>query len=79
MKLIPQEQVQQTAQLVLSFLESDDAKIPGSMADGIFSGKSLLRGMLNGQLGVVQLDAAPPAPVPPPEEAAAEDPEPKSE
>lgn len=68
MKLIPQEQVQQTAQILLAFLDSDGASVPGSMLEGVLSGKSMLRGILGGQLGVVQLDmkAEPPADDPPP-------------
>lgn len=67
MKLIPQEQVQQTAQILLAFLDSDGASVPGSMLEGVLSGKSMLRGILGGQLGVVQLDmkTEPPADDPP--------------
>jgi hypothetical protein len=62
MKLVPlpQEQLQPTVQTALSFLESDDAKVPGSMNDAIVSAKSLFRAILSGQLVLCQ--KAPPEP-----------------
>lgn len=64
MRAVPAEQIQQTVQVLLSFLDSDGATVPGSMVEGVVSGKSLLRGLLNGQLIVAQPDVpteAPPA------------------
>ena len=67
MKPLPAEQVQQTAQITLAFLESGDAKIPGNFMDGVFSFKSLLRGILAGNLVVCQTNAPanPPGDTPP--------------
>lgn len=57
MRAVPAEQIQQTVQVLLAFLDSDGANVPGSMVEGVVSGKSLLRGLLNGQLVVAQPDA----------------------
>jgi len=51
---IQQEQVQQTLQVVLAYLEDENGVTPNAMIDGIVSGKSLLRGILGGQLLVCQ-------------------------
>ena len=61
------EQVQNTAQHLLALLDRDDVSIPGSLAEGVVSGKSLLRGILAGGLVVCQVDSpdAPPADKPP--------------
>lgn len=56
MRAVPAEQIQQTVQVLLAFLDSDGAQVPGSMIEGVVSGKSLLRGLLNGQLIVAQPD-----------------------
>lgn len=49
---INQEQVQQTAQIVLTYLDDPENRTPNNMLEGIVSGKSLLRGILAGQLFV---------------------------
>ena len=61
---IQQEQVQQTLQVVLAYLEDEHGVTPNAMVDGIVSGKSLLRGILSGQLLVCQNVAAPAGPGP---------------
>jgi hypothetical protein len=63
MRIVPAEQVQQTVQVLLTFLDSENAKVPGNLLDGVVSGKSLLRGLLNGQLVVGQVDLPKQAPV----------------
>ena len=73
MKPLPQENVQSAAQVLLAFLDSDGASVPGNMVEGVVSGKSLLRGLLAGQLVICQADVpaeAPPAPTPEPKPAA---------
>lgn len=74
MRTVPTEQVQQTVQVLLAFLDSENVKVPGNMLEGIVSGKSLLRGLLNGQLVVAQVDLPKQAPAatPAPEETPAE-------
>jgi hypothetical protein len=63
---LPAEQVQQASQVLLAFLDSDGASVPGNMIEGVVSGKSLLRGILSGALVVCQTaPAAPPAPAAP--------------
>ena len=59
MQQIPTEQIQQSVQVLLSFLDSDGASVPGNMLEGIVSGKSILRGLLSGNLGLVSLQPAP--------------------
>jgi len=57
MKLAPiakQEQVQGTAQQVLAYLDDPTNKTPNNMLEAIVSGKSLLRGIITGQLIVCQ-------------------------
>jgi len=49
---INEEQVQQTADLLLSFLSDASVSVPAPLVDGIVSGKSLLRGLVSGQLVV---------------------------
>lgn len=70
MREVPIEQIQKTVQVLLAFLDSDGANVPGSMIEGIVSGKSLLRGLLNGQLIVAQPET-PKLPTAPAEEEAA--------
>jgi hypothetical protein len=64
---INQEQVQKTTQILLAFLSDEKVSIPGSMLEGIFSAKSLLNGILSGNLLVCQnaADKKPDAPAPP--------------
>jgi len=68
---INQEQVQKTTQILLAFLSDDNVSIPGSMLEGIFSAKSLLNGILSGNLLICQKtadkDPAGPPPTPPAE------------
>ena len=54
LKPINQEQVQQTSQVMLAFLSEESVSIPGNLLEGIVSGKSLLRGIIQGQLLVCQ-------------------------
>lgn len=51
---INQEQVNQTAQMLLVYLEDPKNVTPNNMLEGIVSGKSLLRGILSGSLVVCQ-------------------------
>jgi len=51
---INQEQVQQTAQVLLAFLSDESVSVPGPMLDGVVSGKSLIRGLVSGQLIICQ-------------------------
>jgi len=51
---INQEQVQQTAQVLLSYLDDPNNSTPNSQLEGIVSGKSLLRGILAGNLMICQ-------------------------
>lgn len=72
MQQLPQEQVQKTAQVMLAFLDSPGANVPGNLLEGVVSGKSLLRGLLAGSLAIVSTaPAAQPqatlAPAAPPE------------
>ena len=63
MRAVPAEQIQKTVQVLLSFLDSDSVTVPGSMIEGVVSGKSLLRALLDGRLIVAQLDVPQDAPV----------------
>lgn len=58
MQPIPTEQIQSTVQVLLAFLDSDGANVPGNMLEGVVSGKSLLRGILTGNLVVCQVPPA---------------------
>lgn len=74
MKPLPKEQVQQTAQILLAYLDSPENSTPNNMVEGIVSGKSLMRGLITGTLVVCQTNvpaAAPPADPPAGETAAA--------
>lgn len=44
------EQVQQSAQVALAFLSDGSVSVPANMLEGIVSSKSLLRGIISGQL-----------------------------
>lgn len=78
---INQEQVQQTAQVLLSFLSDERVSIPAPILEGVVSGKSLLRALLAGELVIcanksepkpaIPLEAPPEADAPS-EEAVAE-------
>lgn len=57
MKALPTEQVHTAVQIMLTTLSHTDARIPGDMVEGVVSGKSLLRGILNGSLVVCTPDA----------------------
>jgi len=66
---LDQEQVQSTAQVLLSYLEDGSNRTPNNMLEGIVSGKSLLRGILSGQLLICTKAAGIPAPPAPSAEA----------
>lgn len=70
---LDQEQILPVAQTLLAFLDRDDVTIPGNLLEAIVSGKSLLRGLLQGGLVVCQVtqDAPVVKPEPEPEEKAA--------
>jgi hypothetical protein len=55
MKQVPAEQIQATVQVLLTFLDSDGISVPGNMLEGVVSGKSILRGLLNGGLVLAQV------------------------
>ena len=65
---VQQEQVQGTAQQMLSFLSDENVNVPGNMLEAIVSGKSLLRGIIGGQLILCQSVNTPPKPLEPEEE-----------
>lgn len=67
MQKIPSEQIQQPVQILLTFLDSDGASVPGNLLEGVVSGKSILRGLLSGSLGLVSLNQQPAAAAPTPE------------
>jgi hypothetical protein len=54
---LPQESVQSTCQILLAFLSDEGVSIPGNLLEGVVSGKSLLRGIIQGQLQVCQIAA----------------------
>lgn len=56
MQPIPAEQVQNTAQILLTYLDDENNSTPNHMLEGIVSGKSLLRGILAGHLVICQVD-----------------------
>lgn len=60
------EQIQRTAQVLLSVLDSDAVSVPGNLVEGVTSGKSLLRGILQGNVVVCEQANEPP-PIPEPE------------
>ncbi len=51
---INKDHVQQTAQILLAYLDDERNATPNNMLEGIVSGKSLLRGILGGQLILCQ-------------------------
>jgi hypothetical protein len=73
LKPINQEQVQQASQVMLAYLDDGANTTPNNLVEGIVSGKSLLRGIINGSLIVCQKEATSPAPQQ--EVVAAEEPE----
>jgi hypothetical protein len=52
MKPVNQEGVVQTAQVLLAVLNDEDGSTPNKYLEGVVSGKSLLRGIIGGQLVV---------------------------
>lgn len=56
---VEQEHIQSSVQVLLAFLSDENVSIPGSMLEGIFSGKSLLRGIISGSLVVCQRRESP--------------------
>ena len=67
---LDKESVVQTAQIALAYLNDKRNATPNDMLEGIVSAKSLLRGIVAGNLVVCQVDAPPghpgPTPVPKP-------------
>ena len=57
MKPINQEGVVQTSQVLLAVLSDEEGSTPNKYLEGVVSGKSLLRGLVSGQLIVCQPDA----------------------
>lgn len=57
-KPVNEEQVQQTAQIILTYLDDPGNKTPNNMLEGIVSGKSLLRGIIAGALVVCHKEPA---------------------
>jgi len=47
-----QEQVQQAAQVMLALLSDESVSVPGNLLEGVVSGKSLLRAIVQGSLVV---------------------------
>lgn len=60
LKPINQEQVQGASQVILAYLDDGANTTPNNLLEGIVSGKSLLRGIISGNLVVCQKEAAPP-------------------
>lgn len=56
MKPVNQEQVVQTAQILLAVLSDEEGSTPNKYLEGVVSGKSLLRGLIAGQLVVCALN-----------------------
>lgn len=63
MKPLPADQILQTAQILLAYLDSPTNSTPNNMLEGVVSGKSLMRGLISGALVVCQTNA-PAAPPP---------------
>jgi len=62
----PEEQVQKACQLGLTVLSAPETPIPGNMLDAIQSFKSLLGGVISGQLFICEKEAPPKEVVEPP-------------
>lgn len=61
---LPQTQVQQAVQILLSALSDERCVTPNNLLDGVASAKSILRGIISGQFVVCVVKPAPqPAPV----------------
>jgi len=70
LKQLDKESVQSTAQVMLTYLDDPANKTPNNMLEGIVSGKGMLRGLINGNLVLCQIEVAPPKkPAPPADEA----------
>ena len=54
---INQEQVVQTAQILLAVVSDEEGSTPNKFLEGVVSGKSLLRGLIAGQLVVCTAEA----------------------
>lgn len=52
MKPVNQEGVVQTSQVILAVLSDEEGTTPNKYLEGVVSGKSLLRGIISGQLVV---------------------------
>ena len=65
-----EEHVQKTTQILLAYLDDERNVTPNNMLEGIVSGKSLLRGILSGNLVICQrAEAAEPKKLEPKEPA----------
>ena len=64
MKPINQEQVVQTAQILLAVISDVDGSTPNRYLEGVVSGKSLLRGILSGELVVCSKEGSEDTPQP---------------
>ncbi len=54
LKPMKQENIQDTIQVLLAYLDDDRISTPNNMLEGIVSAKSLLRGIISGQLLICQ-------------------------
>ena len=54
LKPLDLEQIQGTCQIVLAYLDDPENSTPNNMVEGIAGGKSLLRGVLSGNLVICQ-------------------------
>jgi hypothetical protein len=65
MKPIDMQQIQGPVQVLLTVLSDENGSTPNHLLEGVVSGKSLLRAILQGNVVVCQAEnAAPPAPTP---------------
>lgn len=68
---INENAVKQTAQVLLSVLDDERFSCPGNLVEGVTSGKSLLRGIIGGNVIVCErrpVTMKPKAPTSPPED-----------
>ena len=67
----PEEQVQKACQLAMTVLSAPETPIPGNLLDGIQSFKSLIGGVIRGNLFICEKEAPPKKVVKPPKKEAA--------
>ena len=66
LKPIPLDKIQTPCQMLLAYLDDPENKTPNNMLEGIVSIKSLIRGVVNGQLFICeQEDPRQPGPAEP--------------